>query len=986
MTDSLMDIANYFNAKSEENYIKVGDPKAVSKFIEKIKSNGIVMDELQGILDCDDNLLIVSCAGSGKTTTLLFKLIRDILSGKLTKQIVVNGTIQSVQCNILVTTFLKSGAADLAEKFAEIIEEYNIKGIDRSRVQFRTIHSEVYNALVAMNVQPNIITDGDAIKFVSAACKDLNIHSPFSGKNKDLTAEEKADILSILTYSRNRLDSTRFNHPLMNEYGLTDIELTALMEKFKLLKMSAKVQDFEDLEEYLYDAYGKYPKVVEYVKSRYDFIYLDEFQDTSQLQYAILEPYLRSAKGFVCVADDDQCLKEGTKVQLKNGTSIEIENVKRGDLVLTAVGHGDLSYQMVDNVSKKKVKTELVTIKTETGAVISGTPDHIGFVKSNNKSSDGLIVFGSDNKGKDIYFSKLKDNETLIESLNLVDLHKVSKPETIKKVHLTDTYFDFIYLSKIESGMIVPVVKDGIIVEDTVVEVVREEYDGYVYDISVPNTCNFVANDVVVHNCIYGFRGSDVEIVQKRFIEDYKPVLRQLSVNRRCASEILSPIVSSIEENPDRLPKKLRATKTGGHVEVVVDGGMDFLMKSLEKDLSKSEKVGILGRTNADLLIPALLLELDGFNSFSLSKSVSLTDRIPGQVLGIMEILLHRYNEKFESYFKLFLNKANAYQATKLCEVLSTTPQYSIFTLPLDDIRHSAPDLFSLIRTIRMECKRNPIDAYIYLLEVMEEDVYNGKTIYAQRARDFTYYMRKIIQEHSRLKGLTLEEIYVLFTKTISENLEAKKPKGAERKKNAQGVWVEEKAKKDESFVRITTVHDAKGKQWDNVYIWNDVKGCFPNTVGNRNLTKEEFEEERRVHYIAWTRAVSKLTVFTRSDRLDGFLSECDLSKVSILEMNENKRLTKQNMDKTSAELLGVNKTVDKPIKEKDVIQKYVEKYTGYTYICSKEGSNLDICLVKLGGIDGLREKLSEYHLESYPKDMIEETISQLLEDIVSNL
>ena len=308
MTDSLMDIANYFNAKSEENYIKVGDPKAVSKFIEKIKSKGIVMDELQGILDCDDNLLIVSCAGSGKTTTLLFKLIRDILSGKLTKQIVVNGTIQSVQCNILVTTFLKSGATDLAEKFAEIIEEYNIKGIDRSRVQFRTIHSEVYNALVAMNVQPNIITDGDAIKFVSAACKDLNIHSPFSGKNKDLTAEEKADILSILTYSRNRLDSTRFNHPLMNEYGLTDIELTALMEKFKLLKMSAKVQDFEDLEEYLYDAYGKYPKVVEYVKSRYDFIYLDEFQDTSQLQYAILEPYLRSAKGFVCVADDDQCI------------------------------------------------------------------------------------------------------------------------------------------------------------------------------------------------------------------------------------------------------------------------------------------------------------------------------------------------------------------------------------------------------------------------------------------------------------------------------------------------------------------------------------------------------------------------------------------------------------------------------------------------------------------------------------------------------
>ena len=40
MGDSLMDIANYFNSKAEEDYIRVGDPKAVDKLIEKKKTIG----------------------------------------------------------------------------------------------------------------------------------------------------------------------------------------------------------------------------------------------------------------------------------------------------------------------------------------------------------------------------------------------------------------------------------------------------------------------------------------------------------------------------------------------------------------------------------------------------------------------------------------------------------------------------------------------------------------------------------------------------------------------------------------------------------------------------------------------------------------------------------------------------------------------------------------------------------------------------------
>ena len=719
--DSMSAIVNFFSSENTD-VIRVGEPNALDKFYNRIKSD-FDLTEMRDILDCDDNLLIESCAGSGKTTTLILKIVRDFLSGKFKKTVYINGVETPTTARILVSTFLKSGAEDLSEKMDEIIKKYHIEGIDKRFISFRTIHSEVYNALEGMGVHPKIVQESETYKYIKRACKDYNIRSVV-GKSKELLNEEVGDISCILTYSRNRLDSSKYEHPLMAEYGMTEIELKAVLEQFKLLKAEAEVQDFEDLEEILYDAYGKFPRVVEFIKSRYDYIYLDEFQDTSQLQYAILQPYFDSAKGFVVLGDSDQV--------------------------------------------------------------------------------------------------------------------------------------------------------------------------------------------------IYSWRGSDVALIQSRFENDYKPVIKQLTVNRRCKEDILNPIIPSIEKNVERRKKTLRAAQKGGKVEVIVDGGASYLMKAVRNDLVRSEEVGILGRTNADLLIPALLLELDGYSSFSLSKSVGLTDRIPSQVIGIMDLLAQRYNEKFEGYLKLFLTKYNSYEATKLCDVLSTTPEYNLFTLDLKDLEYSAPSLFNILRMIRVTCKYNPsthqfegdrVKAYLNLLEIMEQDVYNGKTIYAQRARDFTYYMRKIIKEHEKVKDLTFEELYHLFHVEIANSLERKKPQKAKKVKNKEGMWVTEKAPKDKSFVKITTVHDAKGKQWDNVYIWNDVDGCFPNAVGNRTLTKEEFEEERRVHYIAWTRAVNKLTVFTRSDRLDGFLKECDLTKANVVELGETKS---KRVNKSAKEVLQpINSSTD---------------------------------------------------------------------------
>jgi DNA helicase-2/ATP-dependent DNA helicase PcrA len=61
----------------------------------------------------------------------------------------------------------------------------------------------------------------------------------------------------------------------------------------------------------------------------------------------------------------------------------------------------------------------------------------------------------------------------------------------------------------------------------------------------------------------------------------------------------------------------------------------------------------------------------------------------------------------------------------------------------------------------------------------------------------------------------------------------------------------------DEDYLVISTVHSAKGMEWDNVYILNVVDGSFPNEFATK---AELVEEESRLLYVAMTRARNELT------------------------------------------------------------------------------------------------------------------------------
>ncbi|MNL91095.1 ATP-dependent DNA helicase PcrA [compost metagenome] len=1097
---------------SAPTVIKSNNNASVDILYDKLKGMNYNLEELKEVMECKNTMLVKSIAGSGKSTAMILTIIRGLLSGEYLKTKRIKTAMGEseivIPVNILVSTFLKSGAESLKKDFKMWVKKLGITGIDVDAIHFKTIHAEAYHALKDMGVNVSILENTDAL--IREIMKEFSIRSNLV-KSRNITLEEVKDMGSIISYARNMLDpAKKYNHSLMVEYNLNPILLDAVLRSFAIKRRQSGKLDFEDMQESLLNAAKTNPNVAEFLGTRYDYIFVDEFQDTSDLQYELLKYYFKGAKRVVAIGDDDQCLIEGTEVKTPYGYK-KIEDVKMWDKLTVGIGYGETVDLSVDNVSKKLVKEEIITIKTKLGKVLKGTKGHIAFAKvvpcentyyvylmhrgdigfrigmtsgvraghrkeltngisirlnqekgdkawllckcdtleearywesfysysygipqyvfvdpkgknsiafdlenirklhkeldtlnkgyklledlelnneyphfqpqaSGNRVSIGLNMFTSKGnktregvhktelcantsnvcyeevlrehlpvstkkvKESDNYYANGRRTSSDIDGLTktLKNIVAASKDKGLdirinKTAKLTDESYSFTPFSNLLVGMHTPVLVDGVIVDDEIVSVTKEMYEGYVYDVSVPEARNFIANDIVVHNCIYSFRGSDIDIILHKFEEDCKPDIKQLTTNYRCKENILNAVAPSITKNKFRLEKELRAAKPGGEVVVALNKDVNYLVDQILNSLGQNHTVGVLARTNAELLIPAILLELDGKINFSLSKSINLNNKLTKTIIGVMDLVTKRYTEDFGTYLKMFIPKYDGFQADKLADSLKINRGFNLFNIPDRDIKHSVPALAPFLHGLREAKKIDDVSAYLFILEYMKSYVFTSNSTYAKNSRDFITFMMGLILEHKDIKEYSLGELNELFTSTLPERFH--------RRVQYSG----------ESLVKLSTVHEAKGKEWDTVIMWNVVVGSYPNEVGNKVLTQFEIEEERRVFYIAWSRAKNKLIVFSYSGRQSMFLQECNLENATHEDSSQISSIRLKNKGKVEEELSIKDKLVN-------ALNAYKEDvYNSNKSLTSVVLANLEIIDAALNSYSLADKLISEY-------------------------
>jgi DNA helicase-2/ATP-dependent DNA helicase PcrA len=304
MSSDIFDkVMNFSSSDNADTKVKL---KPSERLLEEIKGYGFDLTQLEPVLKTKGHQLIVSCAGSGKTTAMTFKVIYDLKTGRSTVLRNLNGNNIRITDKIWVSTFLKSGSEELKNSYRKWCNRLHCADMSQS-IQFCTLHAEFKRALNALGMHTDIISDTENKNLLKKVLKTYGIRSP---RGTALNDDEVSAILGALICTRNRLDEKRYSSDIYDELGLVSSVIDCILRDWKAQRVIKNMVDFEDLQEILYDyCYNKADNaIIEFLSQRYNYIYIDEFQDTSQIQYAVLKAYCFQAKQVVAIGDDDQTI------------------------------------------------------------------------------------------------------------------------------------------------------------------------------------------------------------------------------------------------------------------------------------------------------------------------------------------------------------------------------------------------------------------------------------------------------------------------------------------------------------------------------------------------------------------------------------------------------------------------------------------------------------------------------------------------------
>ena len=558
----------------------------------------------------------------------------------------------------------------------------------------------------------------------------------------------------------------------------------------------AGAMDFDDLLMKTVQLFREHPDVLAHYQQRFQHVLVDEYQDTNMAQNELALSLAAESGQVTIVGDGDQCLLPGTLVSTPSGP-VPIERIGVDDKV---DGSGDCCINelgVVRRVHRGRYSGGVVRLVAG-DVVLSGTPGHVVPV-------DGAGA---------------------------------EQP-----------------LAHLQPGMTVLVLVGGCYELRMVDTVEIQQYDGPVYDLEVEPTHHYVANGMLVHNSVYGWRGADVRNILQ-FEEAFDVVTTiVLDQNYRSTQTILDAANAVIRNNPDRKEKHLWSEKGGGdrimryHAEDEGDEATFVArsMQNLQRDAHVMWKeMAAFYRTNAQ----SRVLE-ESFMRFG----------IPYKVVGGTRFYDRREIKDAMAYLRAVVNPADEVSIKRVLNV----PKRGVgdgSVAKLDAFAKADGISFAEAMRHAQEAgltgpAARGVESFVRLLDeigLLAADEANGPGDLLQAVMDGSGYLAELEAE---MEG-SVEAAGRL--ENIGEMI------GSAREFTRVDEFLEQVALvadtdelDDDDKVVLMTLHSAKGLEYPVVFLVGMEEGLFPNS---RALTEPtQMEEERRLAYVGITRAQQKLFV-----------------------------------------------------------------------------------------------------------------------------
>jgi hypothetical protein len=337
--------------------------------------------------------------------------------------------------------------------------------------------------------------------------------------------------------------------------------------------------DFDDLLFRTVNVLELFPEVRARYAATFRHVLVDEYQDTNHAQYRLLQLIAGEHRRLAVVGDDDQCLVEGTLITMADGSTKPIEQVWAGDEVLSSYGSGDMRAARVTEVFGAE-RTDGIRVRTRGGREIVSTPEHTHFAGFEEPPRDLTVMLcGERRPGTTAPVTVLSCPEVVLRpkvrtagvlATSFEDFGEAVRfaARIRRRTDVTVRYaarlgapadgmqasLPFMPARAVRPGMAMFTEDGGY---DIVESVEWVELDRSVYDLNVERTHNFVANGLITHNSIYGFRQADIRNILD-FREDYPDAhVVRLEQNYRSTQTILSVANAVISHNRGRMGKSL---------------------------------------------------------------------------------------------------------------------------------------------------------------------------------------------------------------------------------------------------------------------------------------------------------------------------------------------------------------------------------------------------------------------------------------------
>ena len=242
-------------------------------------------------------VLILAGAGSGKTRVLTTR-IAHLMEDK---------NVQAA--NILAITFTNKAAAEMRERVEETITELNTKDM-----WITTFHSCCVRILrkginrIGYNRSFVIYDSSDQVTLIKDCLKELNL--------SDKVFEPKS-VISAISSAKDKLHNpAQFKALYRDDARMSKIADIYALYQDRLKRNSAL--DFDDLIFKTVELFKEDPETLEFYRSRFKYIMVDEYQDTSKAQYELIKLLAKQHQNICVVGDDDQSIYGWRGADIRN--------------------------------------------------------------------------------------------------------------------------------------------------------------------------------------------------------------------------------------------------------------------------------------------------------------------------------------------------------------------------------------------------------------------------------------------------------------------------------------------------------------------------------------------------------------------------------------------------------------------------------------------------------------------------------------------